>query len=257
MSSSFHSLNPFGKAYQSHLSGLETLRHGTNPFSWLSIHLIGAVPKFGGSWFGGDYGCGYDSQNVKHFYMLKSTKDDYYWNKQQPRLTNYIIKPSNSYSLQGVKDYIDNRFIMRIWPKVYGCGSTYNIITKLSPCPDTTISKYTFGFLSSFNILLPSIKFHLSPDVVNKMENDPSMHQLACSTTYWTSPLNMGLLGVFWNSLTYKTVKRMYDNPTRVLTGVALVAISAATAYYAMLTMPAFIVAHQTAILAGTILAIV
>src|SRR5262245_44915520 len=52
------------------VTGIETLRHGTNPISWVGIHILGALPKqMGGSKIGGDYGTGCNEQNVGRFYM--------------------------------------------------------------------------------------------------------------------------------------------------------------------------------------------
>lgn len=42
---------------------LDTLHHGTNILSWISIHARGTMPSFGNAWFGGDLGFGYEIQN--------------------------------------------------------------------------------------------------------------------------------------------------------------------------------------------------
>ena len=59
--------------------GQATLRHGTNPFSWLCIHLFGVKPSWGGSSIGGDYGVnfadfglhGHDNDNNNRVYFTK------------------------------------------------------------------------------------------------------------------------------------------------------------------------------------------
>ncbi len=49
--------------------GLATLRHGTNPYSWLSIHIKGADPSYGAVDFGGDFGMGFDAANRNSFFV--------------------------------------------------------------------------------------------------------------------------------------------------------------------------------------------
>jgi hypothetical protein len=49
--------------------GLATLRHGTNPYSWVSIHIMGADPSYGGAAIGGDFGMGFDHQNRNNFFV--------------------------------------------------------------------------------------------------------------------------------------------------------------------------------------------
>ncbi len=250
-----------------HLSGLVTLRHGANPLSWLSIHTIGAIPRFGGCKIGGDSHNKNEkahAQNPGRFYMAKDA-DSFENYTGRAKIISFILKNCPKALKERVQwlnepiKYLDNRIAMRAVPKSYAKRSTARLIEFICFYPHCLkIMNYgipDFFALSAY--LVPSIKFRFSQEKVDTMTPDKLLNEAGCSSTEWISPLNIGLLGTVWNSLTYRTVVRMYDSPTRVFTGVALVAISAATAYYAMLTMPAFIVAHQTAILAGAILAII
>jgi hypothetical protein len=57
------------------LLGLETLRHGTNPVSYVSIALFGGNPSHGGTAIGSTYGWASDKETAStkgYFYLFKA-----------------------------------------------------------------------------------------------------------------------------------------------------------------------------------------
>jgi len=212
--------------------GLETLRHGTNPLSWLSIHLFGAMPSFGGSSIGGDYGMGLDRQNRGRFYFARDS-DNY-----------------GSIRLAFKFKELEKRAI----PKGYSYSSSKQLCMRVGL--DAEIAMIISGYAAA---LLPTIKFRFSNEKIESFHPDNSSNfvRKACSTTEWQSPLNIGIVGTIWNSLTYKTFVHMWNNPSRVITGIAQLALCGLTTYAAVSAMPVFITAHTTAMVAGAILAVI
>ena len=234
--------------------GLETLRHGTNPISCVSIHLRGGLPSKGGSIFGGDYGNGYESQNKDRFYCAHIV------DLSQPSHlnNNLMISSANSIINKIFGSVSKNNFIERI------CRSSLNAVaTSFLPKIYAKFSIENGGvadFDSLFYALLtPTIKFHVPREKIDKdFEIDNSYPVgFAYSTKKWMAPIHSGLPGIIWNSITYKTPIRMINNPQKVCTGLAQMAVSlslAALVYHRYL--PLFR-NHHGAILIGIVAAVI
>jgi hypothetical protein len=122
--------------------GLATLRHGTHPLSWISIHLFGALPQMGGNRTGGDFGAGCDYQNGGQFYFAKGSHAEHV---------------STLY----------RRGAVRILPKTYSIKATKNLLKNVG-CPQfiAAISGFVIG------TLLPTIKFRFPQNEVENMRRD-------------------------------------------------------------------------------------
>lgn len=215
--------------------GLVTLRHGTNPISWLGIHILGAKPSMGASKFGGDAASyAFATQNKNRFYLAHDS--DYFY--------------SNT-SSKNLEKYFPNKIQIRVLPRQYACWSTNNLILsicgiKTGPLP------YLIG------LALPVIKFRFPHEKVITFIEDRSIDDnAACSTDQYISPLNIGLLGTLWNGISIHTPKRIFKHKVRVLVGLAELAFCAAVAYLAITHLAMFIAAHKTAVLAGAFFALV
>ena len=210
----------------SNAAGLATLRHGTNPLSWVAIHLVGAVPAAGGNSIGGDYGKSFDYQNKGRFYFAKGS----------PYPLPVFLK----------------RYEVRLLPKTYAAKSTINL---LKICRLNRTAAVLLGIF--IGTLLPTIRLRFSQEKVERMFPDYStQYEMGCSTDKWIPPTNIGTLGTVCNSLTYRTLVRMCMNPLRVLTGVIQLAMAGGALYFCHTRCKSFVEAHKTAIVAGAILGI-
>lgn len=222
--------------------GLKTLRHGTNPLSWISIHLLGALPQAGGSTVGGDYGSGCHAQNLGRFYFARGPVN----------LLPNRFKPWHERQLERISAWTSARGIQRLLPKTYAMTSTTNLLNRVLPALPAKFLGYSIG------ALIPTIKFRYPEQTVEIFYEDHTIpNRAACSTDKWQSPLNIGVIGTVWQSLTYRTPIRMFQHPVRVLTGIAQLGVAGAAIYLAAQTFPAILVAQKTAILAGFILGVI
>lgn len=131
-------------------------------------------------------------------------------------------------------DPIGNRVMMRVLPKIYCFRASW--------IP---------------GLLIPSIKLRISPEQWKKyFTRDERIESGQASyTENWWSPLNLGLVGTLYNSLTYKTPIRMLQDPKRVITGIAMVALAAGAAAAALSLAPELLITYKVAIIAGAALA--
>lgn len=201
--------------------GLATLRHGTNPFSWFSIHMFGADPSWGGNEIGGDHGMGYDQQNVGRFYMARE----------------------NSFS-----SFMEEGFKVRFLSKMYTATGTHNL---LNNCYIPTIIAFYPSLFTA--IFLPTIKFRYDQDEANALLQDPSL-QSACSTDQRVSPLKIGVIGTVYEACTLKTLSRINQNRIRVITGIAQLALAAVATYIFLLNCSAILLSYKVSIAASVAL---
>ncbi len=232
---------------------LETLRHGTNPFFWLGIHAFGALPLAGGNKFGGDYGCGFDAQNRNHFYCAYDVD---LFNERDPRETHlhsnlfiilpykYLKKNDSNNFFNRIGRAILNSFATTLLPKTYTCSSTENL------CNDG-------HFIMASSMLVPNVKFHISQERLHKdfCRDSSYPEEWSYSTTKWVAPINSGLIGVLWNSLTYKTPLRMIEQPKKVFLGSVQVGVALGIAALIHRTALPLLQYHSKAVLIGAITA--
>lgn len=243
----------------SNLFALETLRHGTNPLSWVSIHLVGALPFAGGSWWGGDAGYGFDKQNKNRFYCAHEV--DLFASGYDPKKSHLTSNPLIDWGYTTLSFYRTQNILHRICraalnalstsylPKTYAYSSIDNASGKASA--DSHIA-----FLA---LMTPNIKFHIPYERMHEDFSEDFTYpaQFAYSTKKWISPMNSGLIGVICNSLTFKTFEHMKKNPKKVLTGLAQIVVAAgAAALVYRFALPA-LQDHRWAARIGTVMAII
>lgn len=227
-----------------HALGLTTLRHGTNPLFWLSIHTVGFMPSMGGSKCGGDAVIREHHQNKNHVFFATDADDHR--------------------GVNNLKTFLISKLQMRFLPRVFcqtSCGGLFNRLGLLPKIADEdsqilTIIKFTFiFFLTVGSQVTPTIKVRMGPEKAKKLSRDTTIdNNWAVYTDEWVSPLNIGLAGTLWNGLSYKVVKRTYEKPARCITGLALIAISA---YAGIHLLPSAFISHKAAVIAGVALAII
>lgn len=227
-----------------HTLGLATLRHGTNPLFWLSIHTVGFMPSMGGSKCGGDAVLRVHPQNNNHVFFAADA-DDYR-------------------GVNNLKTFLISKIQMRFLPRYFCQTSCQGLLNQIGLLPKIkhsddkmlTVIKFTVLFLlTAGSQAIPTIKVRLDSEKAKKLSKDYTIdNDWAVYTDEWVSPLNIGLAGTLWNGLSYKVVKRTYEKPARFIAGVALIAISA---YAGIHLLPSAIVAHKVAVIAGVALAII
>jgi hypothetical protein len=246
----------------SNFFALETLRHGTNPLSWLSIHVVGALPFAGGGWWGGDAGYGFDAQNKNRFYCAHEVNlfDSNYEPKKTHLTSNPLIEGGYQVLRYGRENIFRricraalNAHSTSYLAKTYAYSSIDNVSGKASAESD-------IAFLA---LLTPNIKFHIPYERMRRSDDfdfrqDPSYPVgFAYSTHKWISPIHSGLIGVIWNSLSFKTFERMKENPKKVFTGLAQMGVAAAAAALVYrFALPA-LQDHRWAARIGTVMAII
>jgi len=171
--------------------GLATLRHGTNPLSWLSIHLTGANPKMGGSSIGGDFGSEFHQQNVGRFYFATD----------EGRFGQNLFFRA---------------FKARMLPRGYICRSTGLLMGRIYI--PTIFSQAIAGNVA---LWMPTIKFRFSQHQVSQMKPDKSIPGYARSVNYAVSALNIGIIGTIKEAFTFETFTRINENRVRFITGIA------------------------------------
>lgn len=246
----------------SNFFALETLRHGTNPLSWVSIHLVGALPFAGGSWWGGDAGYGFDKQNKNRFYCAHEV--DLFASNYDPKKSHLTSNPLIDWGYTTLR-YRTQNILHRICRAALNALSTsYLPKTYTYSSIDNAAGKATAESHVAFLALLtPNIKFHIPYERMRRSDDFDFIQDqsypvgFAYSTKKWISPMNSGLIGVIWNSLSFKTYERMKENPKKVLTGLAQIGVAAtAAALVYRFALPA-LQDHRWAAKIGTVMAIV
>jgi hypothetical protein len=185
--------------------GLATLRHGTNPYSWLSIHIVGAMPSFGALCFGGDGGRWYVQQNTNNFFVA-------------------------------------HRYTGRVVSRGYSMLSTGYLFSYIIPHCIIPYVGYFFGLCAG--MFLPTIKFRFSDAEIRKsFQNDPTMLNHAIYTGNRIYPWRIGVIGTFFAVFSTNTFGNMCSDPLRVITGVAQLALVGFVAFYVCPYMKSFKVA--------------
>lgn len=174
----------------SNVLGLQTFRHGTNPISWVSIHLFGADPSYGASKWGGDGG-----------------KDH--------------LRDKNSNRFFAALGAYDGRFISQL----YILRSAKNLASRITGIDREWCTP--FGLLCS--AIIPSIKIRYTDEEARRYFQRFPEYTMSgeFSTTQWVSPFRIGLLGTIWSSLTPKTFENIFRDPIRLIAGIAQLAFAA------------------------------
>jgi len=207
--------------------GEATLRHGTHPLAWLSIHILGPAPAMGGNPTGGS------SKDVAPH------NQGLFFCARGPRR---VIKQWN----------LERWAIPRFIPRKYCFISTNKFLEKFgAPSLLTKLAAIITA------LIIPPIRIRMAQEDLEKMPVAPLMPDEAVCTDRWIPPWNLGTPGTIWNALHYKTPLRMWQEPMRVITGIAQLAIVGAIAYYVFTKMPDYILQQKTALIAGAVLGMI
>jgi hypothetical protein len=223
-----------------HALALPTLRHGTSLIHWLGVHTLGALPSFGMERDEAGFPC------ANRFFM---TRDPGYPGE------NYQPMKILGISAPGLEVRVDTK----AWTFCKGMSFHNQRI----PFRNKVIIKQLLDIFSiamgAINaLLIPGIKIRVAPERLDTFIDDANVKSdMAVYSEKWISPLNIGLVGTVWNSLTYKTPVRMFKDPRRVITGLAMLALSGGLGYAAVTQAPSYLIAHKTALIAGAILAVI
>jgi hypothetical protein len=232
--------------------GLATLRHGTNVISWIFIHILGTLPKFENIPIGGDYGYAVLKENRGRTFFSYAHATD---------------REPNQYYYQQHLEKINPERCTRITSKDYEYRSNINLLKVLGMRKPISVPLAIF-----LTIIVPAVKVHLPDERVKGIEDfDIETSEWTSTTDFkrdtteyysyytkkWISPLNVGVIGSIWQSITFKTPMRMIKNRSRVLTGVVQLSLSAFIAGTFIVYSPAFTKAYQTSIVAGLILGMI
>jgi hypothetical protein len=242
--------------------GLITFRHGTNPLSWVAIHLFGAFPALEGACFGG----GQVQQQVpgmRRFYVADAGSS---------RILCSVYRFSSTVKLMHRRvdigsNIAENAAQMGLWMargllipvQIARLGGTWVLHSRflrnkwekreLGRRVSTLVTSVAF-LVSSF---FPLIRMRFSESERKEwFAPDLDEHE-AWATSRWIPPFRNGLVGTIWSALSVNTPSNIWSQKGRVVTGLAQLAMVTVSAYLAR----SLYSAHKIAILAGIILAVV
>ncbi len=215
------------------LFAVETLRHGTNPISYIGIRFFGGDPKKGGASYGATKDNSADNPKG-NFYMLKDTEYD-----------------KALYSSGNWKNPFSIGFSKRLAPRLFTYLSGANFAKNISPNKAFEIVSGIFSLL-----FVPTIRFRFTQIDKKRIQEDPAYTDPQCGhTAYKTSQKvefwRIGLLGTLLTGINFGLLSRARKHPSRVLTGVAqLTACVGITAIFS-----ACMIAHPVPVIIGALLA--
>lgn len=257
-----YTLSRFAEQGLSDLCGLKTFRHGTDPFSWIRMHFIGASPSQDISGFDKD----------KRFTLLTSA-NDYTVSLPDIKLENLSFLPKliEHYAIhlleshytqlawsavkrimpilkQGPIFYLFKKAIMYSLALIQKGSSTFN---KLSVYDKSSLKKTWFA-TTVLAILTPTLK-------IRKCETEdldkPALINFVVYSRTEIPFHDIGIIGVFKNGLkNLYGVPPLFKKPTLVLKGFAKLILTASTVLAVYTIAPNFVAAHKTAIIGGAIL---
>lgn len=191
------------------LIGLPTLRHGTNPCSWISIRNKGFDPKCGGASFGGDYYTNSFDRRNRTYFTYENSKG----------------YSSNYSSLEKIILKIPSIFLTAIFPQLYISLSTFNYMYSMSDQifkrEASVLLMPLMGVVSLCAMFcFPTLKAHPSQKEVDEMKNDEIIPSIAVYTEKSLPSCNLGIRGIYHNGFTSEVPKRMVGNADRVAMGI-------------------------------------
>jgi hypothetical protein len=203
--------------------GLETLRHGTSPFNYVSIRLFGGDPNHGAKRTGSTHGWMQDNTE-NYFYVLKDSEYSPTINYQSlSTLAKIITFP---FFIKGIG--------YRIFSRQHTFFSSYNTTAQLLPSNSSYLAiKCSRVFLGIFGGLVglcitPTLRFRFSTIDSQELENDSNYHGIAYRTKHKVEAWRIGLLGSIITGINLGWFARAKAHPLKVLTGVAQITCAVA-----------------------------
>lgn len=192
------------------LLGLETLRHGTNPFNNLRIRIKGGDPNHGGKASGSTKGWSADDTK-NYFYVFKD--NEFFIESEQNRS---FLKTCIEYlfRIKGIG--------ARILSRQHVAYSGYNFAAQLFWEEDKSLAIRcinVFSGVCSF-LISPTLRFRFSKLDSARFENDPIYAGMAYRTQKMVEPWRIGLLGSILTGVNLEWFSRIKANPLKILTGI-------------------------------------
>lgn len=192
------------------LFALETLTHGTGPLGYIGISLNGADPNYGGGKTG--------SSVVAHSFYVEKSKNFFYVFKD----TEFNEAPCNDTLIPILCSTLGNQILARRHAVLsgmanFGYSTVYNTGNAVQG---------VLGALAGF--FTPTLKFRFIPEEVVKcnegcrFEDDPDYNRAAYRTSQAIKPHHLGFSGTISQGINAQMFNRMYNNPAKVLLGIAL-----------------------------------
>lgn len=202
-----------GKLFDNGLANslcVETLRHGTNLGSYLSIRVLGGEPAYGGSCAGSTHGEMVDSNVATHFYVFKDNEYPYH-------------------EEYGTSDKIKNFFYKWFGARRHAFASGYNAICAAACLPaysDNCVIKCLRVFFGTIGgiitlILTPILKFRVAEIDPQRFKNDPEYRNSgAYMTTQKIEAWRIGILGTLLTGVNCQWHERFNVYPAQLVIGV-------------------------------------
>lgn len=189
---------------------VQTLRHGTNPYNYLSIRFKGGDPKHGGKPAGSTKGWSSD-KTENFFYVFKNKEFPVYSNIQDWKeriLNNSVIEP---------------RLLSRVHASISGYNFASSIIPSDSQSSAIKTCHVISGILGGISSLLfsPTLRFRMAQIDPTRFENDEAYGGAAYKTQQKIEAWRIGLLGSLIAGINYDWAKRVTEDPASFVVGVA------------------------------------
>lgn len=244
--------------------GHPTLRHGTDPVSWLAIHMFGssASKDHENLWVtteNREYGV---TLPLTRLIKMDSLPD---WLNRSltslhTRIMGYRI---NQLLWQGVKIvlpilkrgpifYLFKKTLMHALPFAQKMVANYRRIHEYTPIEGIGKMLLVTPLALFAAIITPTIKFRGPEKAFIEPKNLAGRVVLVHEGQL--SALNIGLVGTLRHSL---RLPPLFSQPGRMLKGAIKLTLASTVAYGAITFCPAFVAAHQTAILASSLFAVI
>lgn len=231
-----HGLSSLYNDGLANILGLETLRHGTNPFNYLRIIFSGGDPAHGGKPSGSTGNVNDDTRNF--FYLFKDSQ----------------CIPTSSLHISiylRVLELLPGG-LARALPLKHSFRSgyyfTYNkFYDKLKIFPVIILSNIS-GLLS---LITPTLRFRFSRIDPERLPNDPEYSGLAYRTTQKVEAWRLGFFGSLITGINRDWFSRAKSNPYKIMTGVAQLTAAVALT---CLAIPTIVAAPHLAVI-GSLLA--
>lgn len=254
--------------------GHSTMRLGTDPLSWIAIHTLGITPDRDPSQFGMMFtgkpcifvSTADDQYGIKlpSFEGIVKTNLPVFVNKFLDALTSKIIEYRINELFWAVVGkampilkngpilYLSKKVLMHTIPFAQKMSANYHRIHHFSPINGLIKAAIVTPAVFLTAILTPTIKIRGQENSFEEPERLVGRVILVSKNNY--SLFNIGLIGTLRHSL---RLPPLFSNPSSVLKGAVQLGVLSGVAYGAYVLCPAFISAHQTAIVAGAIFAVI
>jgi hypothetical protein len=263
--------------------GLTTRRHGTDPLSWVKIHLFGATPQDDVSQLGAKV------DTSKPYFTLIEPSEEYVLNLPDLKLSDQIsgLLPDvvNTFVTNFIKKYFENKITTLLWkgvtklvcggkafanlsittfflkktvmyglPFVQKVDATYKQVKAYVPFNSRVKAVFAFCASSAIAALTPSIKFRYNENNKADFSEIKLPMNIVQLSEKKISVSNIGLLGTLKNGIRLGN-PICFGQPVKVIQGIVFMALAGAIATGGLTIAPGILAAHQAAIITGVALA--